>query len=106
MFQSGCMLEKAHQRARRGELEAEHPLVAGQLRAAADQVAQVRLGQLVMRQVDRAEALGREQRGDLSRLAPCLRAQPDEDVRDALVADAVVELGDAPRGPIQARRSA
>ena len=96
-------VEELEQRARPlRELEAAEPLVAGLRRAAADHVAHVQLGDLVVGEVDRRVAAARAgpRRDGARRRAS--RGEPDEDVRLARVREPVVELGDDARA--RARR--
>ncbi len=61
MFQPGASRQEAHQRTGPlGEDEAVQPLVARQLRMAADHVAHVFLGEFVVAQVDGGKAVADE----------------------------------------------
>ncbi len=88
--------EEAHQRTGPlGEHEAKQPLVARQFRATSHQVAQVLLGQFVVGQIERREAMPHERARDLPDLVATGDRQADEHVGDPVVGDAVVELRDA-----------
>ena len=97
MFQRPpSVVEERHQRARAlGELEAAEPLVPHVGAAAADHVADVQLGHLVVGQIDGLVAARRvERRGEPRRILARLGRDADEDVRALAAAQAVVELGD------------
>jgi hypothetical protein len=71
--------QELHQRARPlREDEAQQPLVLRQRRMAADHVADVLLGQLVVREVQRGKALLAEVGGDLAAFALAVGGQADE----------------------------
>ena len=75
--------EEPHQRAGPlGEDEAEQPLVARQLAAAADHVPDVLLGQLVVGQIDGREAVRSKLRAMLGASSRRGDRDADEDVRD------------------------
>jgi hypothetical protein len=80
MFQVGLhQAQELEQRAGAlGEHKAQQALVLRQRRVAAHQVAQMLLGQLVVRQVQRLEAVAREILGDLGRFALAARGQAHE----------------------------
>ena len=87
--------QEFHQRARTlRELETEQAFARRQRRAAADHVADVLLGQLVVAQVAHVEAFVLQGPRDVGGLAPARDLHADEDMGAALVGDAVVELGD------------
>src|SRR5205807_6866302 len=80
-----------------GEFEAVDELVARERGVAADHVADVELGHLVVGEIERAKAVAL-QRADYARgLVAALHADAGEDVRLLGVGDAVVELGDVAR---------
>ena len=77
-----------------GELEAVQHLVAGQQRASAHQVAQVRLGQIVVGQVQGLEAGRAQPVGDPPGLLAAADLDAHVDMGLVGIGNAVVELGD------------
>ena len=87
--------QELHQRARPlRELEAVEDLVLRRRRVPADQVPDVQLRHLVVGQVVRLDPALPELGQQLLGLAPVRDLDPDEEVRDAGVGIAIVELGD------------
>ena len=87
--------QKTYQRARPlGEFETVEHFVGGQRRPAADQMAQVQLGQLVVGEVQCLEAGFAEAPGKLRRLAAAADLDPYIDMGTVAICNAVVELGD------------
>mmetsp|Transcript_9617 Transcript_9617/g.22294 ORF Transcript_9617/g.22294 Transcript_9617/m.22294 type:complete len:496 (+) Transcript_9617:394-1881(+) len=90
--------QEFHQRARPlRELEAEQALVAGQLAAATDHMPDMLLGELIVRQVQGLEASLAEGAGQPGGFIGLGDRNAHEDVGDAGIGDAVVELGHAAR---------
>ncbi len=73
-----------------------------QRRMAADHVADMLLGQLIVGQVQRIEAVPAETGGDLLVIRAARDLHAHEDVRHAVVGDAVVELGHVARAELLA----
>src|SRR3989344_1319909 len=85
-----------------GEGKAHQPLVLRQRRMPAHQVAQMLLGQFVVRQVQCLEAVAAEVLGDFLRLALAIGGDAHEHMGLGGIADAVVELGHVARATRQA----
>ena len=91
-------VQEAHQRARPfRELETIQQFVMGQRTFAADQMADMQLGQLVTGQVERLVAVLFKRARQHPGLAAAAHLQADKHMRFAGIADAVIELGHVAR---------